>query len=263
MSVTTVDEVIDQLGQIIDEARRAGDRIGFFAALYRHVTIEVRDGIAAGVFDDGPRMQRLDVTFATRYLDALDRFRHGGHPSGCWLLSFQAAVTRQPLILQHLLLGINAHINLDLGIAAAQTAPGPQLPELQGDFNRINDILAGMIAQTRTDVEEVSPWIRLLDRVDPQAEDELIRFSLDRARINAWSVATRLSHLDLAQWPQEIDVLDGWATVLGNLVLHPPGLAYNAALAAIRARESNDVAKVIDVLCQPGGGGAGSLRRTA
>lgn len=262
MSVTTVDEVIDQLDGIVAPARRAGDRIGFFAALYRQVTVKVRDGIAAGVFDDGPRMQRLDVIFASRYLDALATFRHGGRPSGCWLLSFQAAASRPPLILQHLLLGINAHINLDLGIAAAQTAPGPQLAGLQGDFNRINDILAGMIAQTTTDVDEVSPWIRLLDRVDPRVEDGLIRFSLDRARANAWSVATRLSHLDAAQWPQEIDVLDNWATVLGNLVLHPPGLAYNAALAAIRARESNDVARVIDILGQSGAAAA-PMRRTA
>ena len=51
--------------------------------------------------------------------------------------------------------------------------------------------------------------------------------------------------------------------MLGNLVLHPPGLAYNAAIAAIRARESNnDTAKVIDVLSQPGGD-AGRLRRSA
>lgn len=251
MTVNTVEEVIGQLDDIVAEARHASDRIGFFPALYRQVTARVRDGIAAGLFDDGPRMERLDVTFANRYLDALGQFRTGGHPSRSWLVSFQAATTRQPLVLQHLLLGINAHINLDLGIAAAQTAPGTQLPELQSDFDKINNILADMVKQTRTDIEEVSPWIRLLDRVDPQAEDGLIQFSLDRARANAWSVARRLSYLTPAQWPEEIDVLDGWTTVLGNLVLHPPGWLYNAAIATIRARESNDVPRVIDVLSQP------------
>jgi Family of unknown function (DUF5995) len=250
VAATTVDEVIGQLDHIVAEARQAGDRTGFFAALYRQVTANVREAIAAGVFDDGPRMERLDVIFANRYLDALGRFRSGRHPSRCWQLSFRAATARQPLILQHLLLGMNAHINLDLGIAAAQTAPGPQLPELHSDFDKINGILSGMVRQTRADIDEVSPWIDLLDHVDPQAEDGLIRFSLDSARASAWSVASRLSYLTPAQWPDEIDVLDSWTTVLGNLVLHPPGWVYRAAIATIRARESSDVPRVIDVLGQ-------------
>ena len=33
-------------------------------------------------------------------------------------------------MLQHLLIGMNAHISLDLGIAAARTAPGEALPVL-------------------------------------------------------------------------------------------------------------------------------------
>jgi hypothetical protein len=37
------------------------------------------------------------------------------------------------LILQHLLLGINAHINLDLGIAAAEGTSAPKLPGLLRD----------------------------------------------------------------------------------------------------------------------------------
>jgi hypothetical protein len=41
---------------------------------------------------------------------------------------------------------MNAHINLDLGIAAAQVAPGPALPALHTDFLCINAILASVVA---------------------------------------------------------------------------------------------------------------------
>src|SRR6185295_15744616 len=133
----TIDEVIVQLEEIIVRSVRERSRLGFFAALYHKVTIKVKEGIAAGQFEDGPRMERLDVTFANRYLTALEQFVKGEAATPCWVLAFEAADRWPPIILQHLLLGMNAHINFDLGIAAAQTCPGDQLPQLKSDFDQI------------------------------------------------------------------------------------------------------------------------------
>jgi hypothetical protein len=58
MTASTIDEAIEQMTAIVDSARQAGQRQGFFAALYRRVTIAVRDGIAAGRFEDGDRHPR-------------------------------------------------------------------------------------------------------------------------------------------------------------------------------------------------------------
>src|SRR5438105_8150490 len=76
----TIDEVIEQLNDIINRTRQEQSRLGFFAALYRVVTIKVKEGISAVRFDDGARMEQLDVTFANRYLDALQRFRRKERP---------------------------------------------------------------------------------------------------------------------------------------------------------------------------------------
>ncbi len=247
MPPKTIDDIIDQLNGIIADARAGEERIGFFATLYRNVTIRVKQGIAAGTFEDGPRMERLDVIFAGRYLEAMRAFRAGEKPNGCWLLAFDAAGSWPPIILQHLLLGINAHINLDLGVAAAQTAPGDALGGLKNDFNTINDILASMVDQVRHDVEEVSPWIRVVDTLFPD-EDVLIHFGIDRARANAWRVAARLASLGEEHWIAEIDILDSWVTILGNLILHPAGVISNVALGVVRGRESNDVEQIMEVL---------------
>ena len=123
----TIDEVIAQLDEVIDRARREGSRVGYFPALYRKVTVAVKEGIAAGRFEDGQRMERLDVVFANRYLEAMAAWRAGEPPTRSWQLSFEAAGRWWPIVLQHLLLGMNAHINLDLGVAAARTAPGAEL----------------------------------------------------------------------------------------------------------------------------------------
>ena len=99
-------------------------RMGYFAALYRRVTCAVRDGISAGSFQNGPLMEQLDVVFASRYLDALATFQAGGAATRSWMVAFHGYDDANLLILQQLLSGMNAHINLDLGIAAAQVSPG-------------------------------------------------------------------------------------------------------------------------------------------
>ena len=246
----TIDEVIVQLEEIIVRSVRERSRLGFFAALYHKVTIKVREGIAAGQFEDGPRMERLDVTFANRYLKALDQFVRGEKPTPCWLLAFEAANRWLPIILQHLLLGMNAHINFDLGIAAAQTCPGDQLPSLKRDFDQINVILASLVAQVEAEIGEVSPWINLLDHIGGRTEEAIVEFSMQKARDAAWGLAQSLAVLSPDQWQPELDRRDREMTSLGRFVLNP-GWLLNVGLMVIRLRESNDIPRIIQVVSSP------------
>ena len=189
MPAHTIDEVIAQLDDIIARSRHEKSRLGYFAVLYRSVTVKVKEGISAGRFDDGPRMERLDVIFANRYLEVLERFRRGEPTSKCWRASFTAVTSWCPIVLQHLLLGINAHINLDLGIAAALTSPGDQLPALRRDFDGINNILCAMLDDVQDKLAKVSSWMTLLDRVGCRTDEAIMNFSINKARVAAWSVA--------------------------------------------------------------------------
>ena len=248
MPAHTIDEVIEQLDDLISYARREKSRLGYFATLYRNVTVKVKEGILAGSFEDGARMERLDVTFANRYLDAVERYRRGEEPSRCWRTSFRAAESWHSIILQHLLLGINAHINLDLGVAAAQTSPGAQLEGLRRDFDSINDILSAMLDDVQDKLALVSPWMGVLDRVGGRTDEEILNFSIDRAREAAWRAAERLAPLGSEEARKEIDVLDRWADVLALVVQYPPGISIRLATFFVRLSESRDVAKIIDTL---------------
>ncbi len=135
MSLDDIDVVLDRLGVLVDDAKSRGDRAGYFAAMYRKVTIAVKDAIVAGRFEDGDRIARLDRVFAERYLDAHAVAEAGGRPSASWQVAFDADDRWRPIIIQHLLVGMNAHINLDLGIAAATVAPGADLAGLKSDFD--------------------------------------------------------------------------------------------------------------------------------
>lgn len=244
----SLEEVIEDIADVVRDAKGSGSRVGFFAAMYSGVTVQVRAGVESGLFEDGPRMERMATTFAARYLDALHQFRRGNRTSRCWDFAFRSAEMWRPLILQHLLLGINAHINLDLGIAAAQTSPGDELRDLRNDFVEINRVLSRQVEGIRETIGDLSPWIGLLDQVDPNAGRAIVNFSIQRAREQAWTVAELLAGLPEEGWPGHIDVLDRNALSLARLVRDPPGFILKSGLRLIRVREMNDVRQTIERL---------------
>lgn len=246
MSPKTIDDVLHALDGVIERGRVRRDRRAYFAVLYRKVTAKVKEGIDIGFFDDPERMARLDVLFANRYLEAEHAYSTGSPLSRSWTAAFDAGSRWRPVLLQHLLVGVNAHINLDLGIAAAQCSPGDQLPALRRDYERVNEILASMIAEIQHNIGSVSPWLGLLDRIGGRGDDEVIRFSIERARACAWRFATELTTRPEAEWDGPIAEQDRFVTSLTGAILEPGPLS--AGLLLIRLRESDDVPRVISVL---------------
>jgi len=244
---TTIDEVIEQLDGLIAGARRESSRSGYFPALYRKVTVSVKEGIAAGRFEDGERMERLDVIFANRYLAAVAALQRGEPPSRCWQLSFEASRRWWPIVLQHLLLGMNAHINLDLGVAAARTAPGAQLAGLENDFKAINVVLADLTDGVKQELSTVWPRLRRLDRLAGSADDRIINFSISEARDRAWSLAQRLAPLAPDEQVAEIAATDRKVALLGKLIWKPGPVA-RMTTGFIRLGGRGTVPEIIDRL---------------
>jgi len=242
-----IDGVLEDLDDVIARAADAGDACGYFAVLYRKVTAKVAEGLEAGFFDDAQLIERLDVLFAELYLEAVAARDAGERPSDSWALTFAAGDRWRPLILQHLLVGINAHINLDLGIATARCAPGPQLPELRRDYDRVNAVLAAMIASVQRDLLRVSPWLGLLDRIGARTQTEVIRFSIVAARAGAWAFAEQLAETPTSRWHPVIAERDRRVARVGERVLHP-GAWMSAGLLVVRARERSDVAANMELL---------------
>ncbi|HRI10444.1 MAG TPA: DUF5995 family protein [Nannocystaceae bacterium] len=162
---TDVDGVIRALEAIVEWAWTTRSRSGYFAQVYLSTTRAVKEAIDAGEFEASERLARLDLVFALRYLDAFDAFHDGRRPSRSWQMALEADRDRSLLVLQHVLLGMNAHINLDLGVAAAEVAPGEALAGLRADFDRVNDILAGITGRVEVALGQTSPVFGLLDRL--------------------------------------------------------------------------------------------------
>ncbi|HEX7184050.1 MAG TPA: DUF5995 family protein [Thermoanaerobaculia bacterium] len=247
MQAGNIQEVIQSLDAIIAEAKASNSRLGFFPALYRQVTLEVQRGIDRGFFDNGPRMERFDTTFANRYFAALTAWQAGGTPTRSWKVAFTAMENPEEIILQDLLVGMNAHINLDLGIAAAQICPGDAIQDLQGDFFKINQILAALIQGVQAVIGRFSPLINLLERVGRRDAAEVLNFSMDVARQDAWNHAVILAHQGPALQALTIEALDGKVSFLGKLIANPIGIV-GKAVELIGMSESDDVPAIIDAL---------------
>jgi hypothetical protein len=139
---------------------------------------------------------------------------------------------------------VNAHINLDLGAAAAGVCDPQRLPELKPDFDRINQILSGVLVSIQGAVDRHSPLMKVLDAVGGRTDEQFIAFNVREARAEAWDHALLLAAEDPAADQRTLEVLDRKVALLAKLVRHP-GPLLRTALDIVRFSESRDVATVI------------------
>ncbi len=197
MSVTelhSVDDVIVRLSAI-DVASGKADGVGCFTRLYLDVTRSVQERLGQATFANPPFLARLDVVFATLYLNAFDT--HARDPKKvprAWAPLFELRGRRGIAPLQFALAGMNAHINRDLPVAlvACWRELGVNATD-QTDFEQVNDVLA----QVEDKVKQrylggpLRTLDRLVHRVD-RIDDVVAMWNIRRAREAAWVNAQAL-----------------------------------------------------------------------
>ena len=239
-------EVITHLDDIINQSIAKKSRAGYFACLYRKMTIAVQNGINDGLFEDGQRMEKLDVIFANRYIDAYFCNLNQTPLTSSWKSAFDASL--QPYtVIQHLLMGMNAHINLDLGIAAAETAKDSDIQLIKKDFNLINNIIGSLINIIQKDLEEICAPMKLLKYVDNKSKESVINFSITAARNTAWANAVGLSVLQTNTYQGYIKNLDDKINVVARNIINP-NFSQSLVLRTVRIFEPKDVGEILRFL---------------
>jgi hypothetical protein len=242
-----ISELVSEMRVVVDDARQHDDANGYFAAMYLGVTTTVERGLADGTFAAPDRLSELTIAFARRYLDAVGLHRTGALPPESWQVAFRAAQTWRPTVLQHLLLGMNAHINLDLGIACATVAPGTGIVELESDFTQINNVLAGLVQAVQDRLNRVSPLYRFVDDIAGGSDRAVVNFSIARARQEAWRFATALASADRSTADRRIVDQDLAVSRLATRVLRPGRIA-STGLLGIRVTEKWHPSEIIEIL---------------
>ncbi|MGQ7946662.1 DUF5995 family protein [Flavobacterium sp. WC2509] len=241
---TTINEVIQCLDEIIAASKIEQCAIGLFTTLYREVTIQIKNGIETGLFQNPERMEKLDVIFANRYLRAYYQFKAKEKCSECWGFSFTKGEEYWPIVVQHLLLGINAHVNLDLGIACAQVSTPESIFDLHSDYNKINEILSNLVEGVEECLVEIWPTLTYILKLSGKIDNFFIDFSMKTARDGAWKYATEFVLLPENEREASVQQRDIKITKIAKLVSNP-GYFVSGIFRLIRLFERGNVAQKI------------------
>lgn len=240
------------LASTIEELRAAAlaatDASGHFPAMYAHVTERIGAAAASGRFADADRMESFARAFAGWYTRTIpgEQGTRAGVPK-CWQASYDVADDAELMIVQHLLLGINAHVNHDLPQVVVELAGGAPIESLRADFDAVNDVLAETLPAVLSGLGSVSRWVNV---VASRGGGRLFDFSLGVARDRAWQNAVRLARLADQERPAAVATLDELVSVLAFIVANP-GRPVSWAVAVGRRLEQHDPEVVTRALLGP------------
>jgi hypothetical protein len=234
--------IADTAAELRAIALSADDASGYFPALYSRVTSRIGSGIERGTFADGPGLDHFATRFASHYIAAADD--HPRRPR-CWQASWNVADDRRLLIIQHLLLGINAHVNYDLPRVVVELADQRgDLKSMRHDFDAVNDVLADTYTEVVKDLDRVSRWVNGAAQL---GGGRAFNFSLKVARARAWQAATAMYALPPAGRRAYSEELDRLVAVLAFLVTRPSPFV-RPLISLARRLEEHDTSRVVTAM---------------
>lgn len=243
----TIDEVIQHLDIIIEQSVTENNYLCAFAYVYQRTTEEIKKAIKNGRFQNPERMGKMDVIFANLYIQAIHNYAIDKPISKSWRFAFDLKNNSMSII-QHILLGMNAHINLDLSVAAASVSNGKQIISLKNDFMEVSKILGELTNTIQRGLGKASVWMRLLDIFGFKSDEKIINFSIKKARDFAWINAMELALLDGKAKTGRMEEIDKRVLELSKMIEHPPSKFLRATLKFISGFENKDMRKVIKKL---------------
>jgi hypothetical protein len=187
----------------IDQWHADGDSRAIFLDCYRLMTANMLIALEQDEFTDPVWVHSLLHRFADYYFDALDAYeRDDPAMPQVWRMTHQIARSNGALVLQHLMLGVNAHINYDLVLTLADLLE-PEWATLDGEKRR----------QRYADHSHVNLVIaRTIDTVQDQVITRLTPafFVVDRllGRVDEWATARLISVWRDTVWHRAVEVLD-------------------------------------------------------
>lgn len=225
VAYSTLDDVVADLLALEQRFIARADRRAVFATLYSIVSAEMRDRVARGAFLDSAWVHRYAVAFANLYRQALDAYDAGrlSDVPRAWRLCFDAAATANGLVLQHMFLGVNAHVNNDLPFALHQVTLEPDREARRRDHNSVNEVLAAVTERATARLSALyAPGLATLDDCAGELDELVALFSLQVARESSWESAVSFANArNAAERALVAGLVSSRASVLARLLLAP------------------------------------------
>lgn len=241
-------DVVNQISLICGQCRTNQSRSGYFAALYLDVTRRIASADFENRFALGDSIERLDTTFANRYLQSYFAHERGQKTLPLWDRVFEFNQKTRPGIVQHLLASCLVHIGFDLGISVSEAIPKEQLENFRSDFDLVNSILKSSFGDLNASLCSVWPLYRAFSSILGRAEEDAVTLVMDVERDNAWNFALQIAHASTEAERERIE--KARTAHIGKLLtnLCSPGPIVRLVETVLARTQSQDVAKNIQIL---------------
>lgn len=186
-------DVKDRVEQILSYCRQHNSPLGYFAALYCKVAHAIEAHVKEQKFDDNDRLAQLDVNFVNYYVHAMNCAFSGEPAPPHWQVAIDLARDKDALVLEHLTVGMNAHINYDLGHAVYDSVPAEDIIGFQPDFLKVNAILFSLLDDVQKDVSTFMVILRWYLSFGQKLDDQAIKVVMRFMRNDAFGFACILA----------------------------------------------------------------------
>lgn len=220
----TIDEVIDALAALEHEFVSRRDRRAVFVSPYLQVSQELQRRIENHYFQDSAWVTRYLLIFANLYRQALAAYENrGGALSKAWQIALNTSASGTGLVIQDLLLGMNAHINRDLPFALLEVGLDPQRNLRYRDHAAVTAILRALTDEVQARIAAMyASGLGALDSLLGRLDERVTSFDMQVAREHAWNMGVALTN---ARTDAERQLLAGaienQAAVIARLILTP------------------------------------------
>ena len=205
--------VVQRMTTLIDQWEATEDRRAIFLGCYCLMTRNMLNAIKAGRFHDGVWVSNLLDHFADYYFAALTLYdQKDPNTPPVWKLAHDATRDEAVTTLQHLLLGVNAHINFDLVFALYDALAAEwhgltmeQREQRHADHALVNRIIGETVNAVQDQViDRHSPWFKFVDEILGPVDEWLTSHLIGHWREEVWNHA--VCYLELTT-PQERETL--------------------------------------------------------
>ena len=194
--------ITDKMQVLTQKWQQQNDARAIFLHCYLLMTQNMLLAIQQQRFQDNPWVRHLLHRFADYYFDALTQYDQQNNPPRIWAYTHESAQQAQLHPLQHLLLGVNAHINYDLVLTLHEILGSKwlqltdsQKKERYQDHCLVNTIIAETIDQVQDEViEKYAPRMDWVDRLMGPLDEHLIALLIRRWRTQVWERAMAFCH---------------------------------------------------------------------
>lgn len=187
-------DLAQKMDRMASSWEAAEDNRGIFLRCYCMMTENMSRALEKQRFIDSEWVENLLNRFAEYYFDALACYDCGEEVPQVWRTVHEEAGRDDLHVLQHLFLGVNAHINYDLVLTLYEilSPEWDSLTDQQKDIRyndhmMVNTIIGETIDQVQDEVVEThAPQMDLVDKLLGRLDEKLISGLISKWRKSVW-----------------------------------------------------------------------------